>query len=394
MNETLDVAVPERAPSGALSVSASEDAGALLRLGTEWDALVARSPEPSPFLTASWLHAWWMAFGKGTPVVATVRDASGTLVGAALFSQRRARFHGMPVRLFTLGSNVHSNRPDFVVDAAVAVEAAKAIARFVHARRRRWTVCFLDHVPVDSIAVGAFRAEMERLGHVTGLRPKETPPFIRIGGGYEPFLKTLAAKWKSNLRNREKRFAALGEVAHETIREALPDLESRLQECFALENKGWKGAAGSAIVNDPATLSFYVAIAKEAAQNGTLALQTLRTNGRLAAFQLDLISGGVEYVLKIGYEPELGNLSPGALLMRRTIEQAAASGLQIVDLLGDDMPWKRDWTKDMRPHVRLLAFGKGPAGVALSALEFGALPRLREMRDRLQSKKNSSGGTA
>ena len=126
----------------------------------------------------------------------------------------------------------------------------------------------------------------------------------------------------------------------------------------------------------------------------TLALQTLRTNGRLAAFQLDLVSGGVEYVLKIGYEPELGNLSPGALLMRRTIEKAAASGLQIVDLLGDDMPWKRDWTKDMRPHVRLLAFGKGPAGVALSALEFGALPRLREMRDRLQSKKNSSGGTA
>lgn len=373
---------PPDVESETLSLREASGPDALEALRFEWDALVERAPEPTPFLRAAWQTAWWNAFGKGRARIVTARDEAGELVAGGLFALGRTFFHGVPARTLSLASNVHSNRPDLLTDGRAIARGAAALAAWADANRQEWAVCVLDHVPADSRAARAFLAEMERRGHGSWVSPRETPPVVHLEGGWDAVAASLSSKWKSNLRNREKRLAALGAVEHDTIRTATGDLDARLDECFALEAKAWKGQAGSAISSDPATAAFYRAIAHAAAIDGTLALQLLHAGGRLAAFQLDLVARGVEYVLKIGYEPELSALSPGALLMRRTIEAACAQGLSAVDLLGDDMPWKRDWTRHRRPHVKILVFARGPSGALLEALETEAIPRLRAARDR------------
>lgn len=353
-------------------------------LEKKWDDLVARSPEPTPFLRAGWMRAWWEAFGSGDAHVVVVHDASGTLVGGAVFALGRAKFEGMPVKTLSLASNVHSNRADLVVDEEYVTPAARALAQWAHAQRGRWSVMRFEETPADSEAVRAFTAELARLGHPVDRQDGALPPFISLAGGVAAFEASLKSKWKSNLRNREKRIQTLGAIVHETVREATPDLDVRLDECFALESLAWKGAAGSAIDSDPATRRFYRALAHEAAATGSLALQTLRVNGKLAAFQLDLVHDGIEYVLKIGYDPELKAYSPGALLLKRVIDAAIARGMRGVDLLGDDMPWKRDWTSQSRRHVRQFAFGRGAIGRSLHALKFRAIPLAKRVRDRMR----------
>lgn len=347
---------------------------ALARISAEWDELVSRSIEPVPFLRASFLRAWWRGFGRGRPRLVIVRDTGGGLVGGALFAHRWGTVRGIPVRELALASNVHSNRADLVAEAGYEKEVGIALARWACRSRTGWNVLRIDGVPEESAVLRAFSGELERLGFPRGAKPAERPPWIPIENGLAAFEATLASKWKSNLRNREKRIAAIGELTHETITSATPDLDARLDECFALEAKTWKGAQGSAIDSDPRTRRFYRQIAKDAAADGTLRLHTFRVGGRLAAFQLDVEAAAIEYVIKIGYEPELSKLSPGALLLKRVIAAAISRGLERVDLLGGDMPWKRDWTGRVRPHVSFFAFGRGPLGISLHALEFVAVP--------------------
>ena len=347
---------------------------ALARVRPEWDDLVSRSAECVPFLRAEFLRAWWRAFGRGRPRLVLVRDSDGMLAGGALFAHRFGFVRGLPVRQLVLASNVHSGRADLLAAAGREREVGVALARWACTRRRGWSVLRLGGVPEESRALRSFRRELERLGFPHGTKPAEQPPWIAIERGAEAFEAGLASKWKSNLRNREKRMAALGPVVHETVDGPVPDLARRLDACFALESKGWKGAEGSAIDSNGATRRFYRAVAAGAAADGTLRLHTLRAGERLAAFQLDVEVGGVEYVLKIGYEPELARLSPGALLLRRVVHAAIDRGLSRVDLLGDDMTWKRDWTQRNRPHVTFFAFGRGPVGHALHAIEFIAAP--------------------
>lgn len=346
---------------------------ALANIRAHWDDLVSRSREPTPFLRAEWMQTWWRAFGRGKPRLVLVRDGE-RLVGGAIFAHRWNRFRGLPLRELVLAENVHSNRADLVAAAGREREVGAAIARWACARRQSWSVLRLGSVSADSAVARAFRDELDRFDFPLGAKAGCQPPWISLEGGAVAFDASLTAKWKSNLRNREKRMAALGPLVHETIDGPIPDLSSRLDVCFALEASGWKGAGGSAIDSSAATRRFYRAIAALAAANGTLRLHTLHVGERLAAFQLDLEEAGTEYVLKIGYEPELSKLSPGGLLLKRVIASALERGLQRVDLLGDDMPWKRDWTSRARPHQILFAFGRGPLGHSLRALEFVAVP--------------------
>jgi len=363
-----------------LPVHVSEEGGicALARVRSEWDHLVSRSAEPTPFLRADWLRSWWRAFGGGRPRLVLVRDGAA-LVGGALFTHHLSTLRGIPVRELALASNVHSNRTDLIAAQGYEREVGAALARWACTQRMSWSVLRIGGVPEDSAVLRAFREELDRLDFPLGAKPAEHPPWIAIDRGAETFEASLSSKWKSNLRNREKRMSAIGPLTHETIDGPVADLEQRLDACFALEAKGWKGAGGSAIDCDPTTRRFYRAIAEEAGAAGTLRLHTLKVGDRLAAFQLDLEHAGTEYVLKIGYEPELSKLSPGGLLLKRVIAAAIARGLTRVDLLGDDMPWKRDWTSELRAHQTFLAFGRGPVGKMLHAIEFLAVPAAKAM---------------
>lgn len=353
----------------------SEEVGirALTSIQADWDDLVSRSREPAPFLRAEWIRTWWRAFGRGKPRLVLVRDGE-RLVGGALFAHRWSRFRGMPLRELVLAENVHSNRADLVAAAGREREVGAAIARWACAIRQSWSVLRLGSIPADSAVAAAFREELDRFDFPLGAKQGSQPPWISLEGGAAAFEASLTAKWKSNLRNREKRMAALGPLVHETVDGPIPGLASRLDACFALEAKGWKGANGSAIDSTHATRRFYRALAADAAANGTLRLHMLRVGERLAAFQLDLEEAGTEYVIKIGYEPELSKLSPGGLLLKRVIARALERGLQRVDLLGDEMEWKRDWTSRARQHQIFFAFGRGALGHSLRAVEFVAVP--------------------
>jgi CelD/BcsL family acetyltransferase involved in cellulose biosynthesis len=232
----------------------------------------------------------------------------------------------------------------------------------------------------DGGAGQALHAAATQAGLAAGRWPSICSPYITLPAASGDAIEFGSTKFRANLRRRRRRLNEQGKVTLERI-DGGPSLQRQLEDGLRLEARGWKGSAGTAIVQDPATLGFYLALAHHAAARGMLRLWVMRLDGRAIAFHFALEHGGRYLLLKPAYDESLAACSPGQLLMQDVLADCLRRGLREFDFLGPDMPWKRDWTTATRGHAWLFAF-RGWRGRLLHALKFRMTPTARELLTR------------
>ena len=139
-------------------------------------------------------------------------------------------------------------------------------------------------------------------------------------------------------------------------------LDQLLEEGFAVEAAGWKGARASAMVSRPETAEFYRRVAAWAADRGWLRLAFLRLDGQAFAFDFAVEEGDVHYLLKTGFDPAFGRFAPGMILRYEMLARAFSNGLRSYEFLGADEPWKLEWTQTTRPRGLFQAFAPSLRG--------------------------------
>ncbi len=352
--------------SAAVRVEEVTDRVGFMALAPEWDALVAATDD-QPFYRHAFLRVWLDNFApRGKWRVLTARDASGALVGALPLLEERTWLYGVPVRQLSAAANPHSCRFDLIASEPAAVGEALLDAL---AQDARWDVLRLIDIPDGGAAWHLFaRAQARGMPH--GTWESLQSPYVPL-----PPAKR-SSKFKANCRRRRKKLEEKGEVTLERF-DGGEQLEARLEEGFALEQSGWKGARGTAIAQDVATRGFYSELARTAAARGELSLYFLRCAGRAVAFHFGLTHGRRYLLLKPGYDEGLKECSPGQLLMEQVLEDCVARGLTEFDFLGPDMPWKRDWTDLTRRHTWLFVFRDTTLGRALREAKFRWVPAAR-----------------
>jgi CelD/BcsL family acetyltransferase involved in cellulose biosynthesis len=310
-----------RSPSDVASICEDIEA-----IAGEWDDLVTRCKAPL-FVRPGWLRAWLDAFDCRDVVIYTVRR-DGRLV--ALVPLLRGPLRGW------LASPTNDHTPMWAPLAQDEV-AAQALARAVLADRpSRLRLGILE---VDTMATRHFVGTLERAGYRPVVHHREWSPYIDTTVTPDVFAKRFTAKARSSMRRRARRLDERGEVTFETCRGG-DELRAVLDEGLAVEASGWKGRRGTAIACDPATLAFYRRVARWAGEHGWLLLTMLRVDRRIVAFSVGFDHDDVFYGLKIGYDERHAQLSPGLQLMHRTFDLALAGPTRMVDMLGDDDPYK------------------------------------------------------
>ena len=126
------------------------------------------------------------------------------------------------------------------------------------------------------------------------------------------------ASWSSNhraaTRKGIKRLSALGVLEVELFQDRNDgDLSAVLTDCFELENRTWKGEAGSSVLKSD-MLDFFISEATNLLNNGMLHLWLLKLDGRLIAFEYCPVAKGVVYSNKISFDPDYSKYSPGNVL--------------------------------------------------------------------------------
>jgi CelD/BcsL family acetyltransferase involved in cellulose biosynthesis len=336
-----------------------------IALAHEWDDLADRVGA-APFLRPGWVVAWSEAFGGGDLDVVVARRG-GRLVAVLPLRRRRG----------VLGSPTNVHTPAFGVlaeDAPAAAELGGALAERGAAR------IVLEEVDACAPALDALLTPLRERGYRLLTTTMHRSPCLPLDGDPAAFERRLTAKRRSNLRRLRRRLESRGALGLD-VSDGGERLEELLEEGLRVEGAAWKDARGTSILARPETRGFYGAIARWAAERGSLRLAFLRLDGEPIAFDLCLEDERAHYLLKTGYDPRYRSEAPGMLMRFEMIRRAYELGLASYEFLGSDQPWKLEWTEHCHDRARVRAYAPSATGVvARSARAWGA-PIARKVRE-------------
>jgi len=354
-------------------VDVIESRAAFDRLGDEWNALVSRTTDQA-FYRHEFLSNWLDHFARGSLYVVILRDDHGGLTAALPLMRSWSHLRGVPVRQLRSTANIHSGRYDMIADNPAL--AAPVLFRHL-AQNCAWDMLLLTDVPRQG-AAGWLYAAASAMGYPTGKWTGTESPYLCLPATWDDLSATLSRRFKANLRRRSRGLEKRGRL---TFRRTVncPDL---VAVGMHLELNGWKGRAGTAMVQNKATMNFYLRLAHHLARNNCLTIWTMYLDDHLLAFQYGVEHRGCYALLKPAYNEQFGSYSPGQLLMAEVLRNAIAQGLTRFDFLGENMPWKQDWRPQLQTHEWLFVFRNSYYGRLLHAAKFQIPQRIRHPRKR------------
>ncbi len=310
-----------------------ETSQGLAELRERWSLL--GSSVPSPTRDLSWIEAAAVAFPRDRLRVIVLDD--GEVRAVAPLVLRAGAYETISVR--------HLYEPvDFLWRDE---ESLHELAGGLAARR---LPLVLGRVPVSSPTLEALRRAYGT--RTLALREPRSPlPVFELDEAWREPEARLGSRRRSDLRRAHRHAEEYGEVGFDLVSPGADGVHAPFEAAVEVESRGWKGRAGTALLNDPRRLAFYRRYAELAARDGSLRLAFLRVGGEAVAMQLAVERARRLWLLKIGHDARFDRSSPGQLLMLETIRWCANHDLEGIEFLGSSAAWTRRWTEVERPST-------------------------------------------
>jgi CelD/BcsL family acetyltransferase involved in cellulose biosynthesis len=222
----------------------------------------------------------------------------------------------------------------------------------------------LGRLPARGAFHDAFAARARRRG-VLLTAHSSGAPYIPLTGGFEAYQAALRTHTRSELRRRQRKLKALGDVRVELVMPGEAEAARLLQEAFEVEHRSWKGRAGTAILQRADLRDVFLHYGLESARRGELHLAMLRLDGKAIAMHIATVDGRTYRQFKIGYDEAYAAYSPGLQIFLETIRWSFDRGLETHELLGTEEAWSHEWAGSVHPCTTTLFYpfsGRGVVG--------------------------------
>jgi CelD/BcsL family acetyltransferase involved in cellulose biosynthesis len=355
-----------------------------------WDALASATPWATPFSRWAFQRAWWNAYGANAhdQTLVVVDDAAPddappiSIVplmhrhevepdDAILRTRMRGAGHGAPLtpvapdrKAVFFGASFHADYATVLARPADLPAVARAVADALAAGATPgdehpdpWDVIDLRRLrcgdPVADELEAAFEARARTDGWTVVREREEVCPVLDLAPGLdlEGYLATLGKKERHEVRRKIRRAEAAGEVRLERSTDPIGDLD----EFADLHQKKW-GADGlfPPTPGGAQSRAFFRGLFEHCAPDSLIALHFLTVAGRRIAAGVWFDDGETLYFYNAGVDPDARDLSPGVLLVARSIDMALQAGRSRFDFLRGDEPYKYGWGAADVPIQRLL----------------------------------------
>jgi CelD/BcsL family acetyltransferase involved in cellulose biosynthesis len=347
-------------------------------LQAEWDAL---SPIlPSPIESFGWSAAASLAAQQQPRLVVAEQDSSIRAIGP--LAMCRGLSFG---RLEMLGMEVLNEPGDFAYSDPAALDLV--VRRAIRFRRP----ILLGRLPAESPTIASFSAAAKGRGRVI-VRERPSCPFIPLDESWHEPESHLSSRRRSDFRRAHRRAEQQGQVQGEIIAPTPGQLDALLETAFAVEARSWKGAAGTALDQDPVRGGHLRQFAAWASGAGILRIGLLHIGDATAAMQIAVEHNSALWLLKIGFDPSFANCSPGSLLLAESIRYAVRRNLKSLEFLGTVESWTKVWTEQERKCVSLRYYPFNVRGAAGFLADVSASIS-RRLRFREDDRPNSADGS-
>lgn len=350
------------------------DRSSFIALEKEWDTLV-KTLNGQPFCWHLYVRTWLDNFAPNAQLNILIgRNYQGRLVAILPLIRKREMIYGLPVQQLVSPTNVHAYRFDLIAEDRET--AGRAFFVYL-SQDPSWDILRITDVPADGNAWQIYAAA-QAAGFPTGVYDAQHSTYLALPASYAELSQGLNTKFKANLRRRYKRLEEKGKVSIERIVGGV-ELPAYLEECFKLEQSGWKGRGHTAATQTKGAYGFYRDLAQATSRQDCLSLLFLKLNDKPIAFNYGLVYHDVYSLVMTSYDETLKECSPGQLLLAETLKDSISRGLKEFDFLGCDLEWKRDWSKLVRVHSWLFIFRDSRLGRTLHKAKFQWLPAVKQL---------------
>lgn len=276
-----------------------------------WDDLWRRSELTLPTLRAELVAQWVGQFAPRAEFHALAVEDQGQWVAALPLVRRKV------ARVIDAGAmpiNEWSSSGDLLLDATARVDTAldALVAAMVELPRQLF---WLEEVAIDSPRWKAFQAAISRAAVAAHFQEQLQLGRIEIGHDWEAYKRRWSRKHRQQMARHARRLAGRGDVQLKVLSALAPEeVEGWMRRGFEVEDRSWKGTAGTSVLRTPGMFTFFTRQAEQLARWGHLELVFLECGRRPIAFSYGLSAKGVYHSYKVGYDPEYAGYSPGQLL--------------------------------------------------------------------------------
>lgn len=329
-----------------------QEAAALAADAGRWDDLWGRSAAPPPTARARCVAHWVRTFAPARLFGLAVEHEGQLVAALPLVVGRTKRL----LSVVRLPWNDWCAAGDLLLDPLTDTdEALDVLLDGVRATRR--PLLWLDGVPLEHGPWRQFAAAIARRGQRAECHERYRIGTVEIGRDWAAYQARWSGNFRRQMRKMLKRGEELGGAALAMYRPtSRSEVEPLLRLGFEIEDRGWKGVAGTSVLRSAGAWDYYREQANILAEQGELMLSFLEHRGEKIAFEYGWISRGTYYSPKVGYDEAHARLSPGQLLRYRLFEQFfELEAVQQVDFAGPLAEATEKWVTSSYGIHRLVA---------------------------------------
>jgi len=286
-------------------------------IAEEWRDLAKRALQPNIFYEPDFALAAATIFGTDAGAV-LVRSQDGVLRGFFPAQPEPYRY-GMMTGVIAGWTHPYAPLGVPLVDRERAQETLHAWLDHL-GREQGLRLLVLPYLPDDGAFAATLRTVLQGRGLANAAFGSHARALLAPAEDRAGYLAhAVSAKLRKELGRKRRRLSDLGDVAHESATDAFA-VGAFVQDFLALEEKGWKGRAGSAAAQDPALRQFLQSAVTGLARRGQVRADRLTVAGQPAAVTLLLRRGDTAWLWKIAYDETFARYSPGVQLARDVTE--------------------------------------------------------------------------
>lgn len=360
-----------------MRVEIIESIEAFQRQESRWDDLWDRSAVTLPTLRAALLRKWIEQFAPRADI-AFITIARGDQLVAALplIGQRLGRIlpcGAMPFSMWTPCGELLCDESQGEAPLDALVDAIKLLP---------WPLLWLECVAREQRRWRWFESALDRAGLAWQSNRSYLVDSIPILSDWT----ATTQSWSKNHRKKMARAVRRGQESTSNQLRLVTDppadaIAELVQQAFQVEQSGWKGSSGTAVLQNKGMQEFFTAQAQTLAKKGHLAIAFLEREGEPIAFEYGWIAKRVYHSYKVGYDLKYAKLGPGQMLMYELLRHFSMQGeIDQFDCLGPTTPSTRKWTGDQYAIDRMMiALPRATGSLALMAYRH-AWPWVRRIR--------------
>lgn len=308
------------------------------QLRSEWELLCDEDRDATLFHTPRYLDAWARVFGVGTPIRVHTVHRDGRLIGVIPDANDMAGSPGGPqeIRRFQGGTEV----TDYLGPVSRREDRADVADAYIAnlAEDVDWDEFVAAGLVADSGWLEAFRAATARHGlAVLADEVEDVCPRIDLEDGYDAHLASLPGKLRQELTRKTRKLSRdAGDL--ELVEVPANQVSDRLDGF--LDQAAESHPDKSGFFRREQMHEWFRVLADEFADERTFRLHELHAGGLPAASTVSLVDQRMWGLYNSAFDPILGSLAPGIVMVHLLAEAASEEDIATFDLLRGDEPYK------------------------------------------------------